>query len=193
MRLLYVHGYNGNPYGDSYQTLRTACSDRYELFTIDYDSEFPSQAISNIFAFIKENKIDVVIGASLGGFLTMNLYGVSRIVVNPCWNPAEELTKLGYNGNIKSYELLLDRMLDSLDFEEKNLCSGVFSADDELLGRKYVDVFKKYFAAQYDIVGEHRISEKMAQEIINNILPLHVRDVTDFTVKLKAMDNAPWL
>lgn len=193
MRLLYVHGYNGNPYGDSYQTLRTACSDRYELFTIDYDSEFPSQAISNIFAFIKENKIDVVIGASLGGFLTMNLYGVSRIVVNPCWNPAEELTKLGYNGNIKSYELLFDRMLDSLDFEEKNLCSGVFSADDELLGRKYVDVFKKYFAAQYDIVGEHRISEKMAQEIINNILPLHVRDVTDFTVKLKAMDNAPWL
>lgn len=193
MRLLYVHGYNGNPYGDSYQNLRTACSDRYELFTIDYDSEFPSQAISNIFAFIKENKIDVVIGASLGGFLTMNLYGVSRIVVNPCWNPAEELTKLGYNGNIKSYELLFDRMLDSLDFEEKNLCSGVFSADDELLGRKYVDVFKKYFAAQYDIVGEHRISEKMAQEIINNILPLHVRDVTDFTVKLKAMDNAPWL
>lgn len=193
MRLLYVHGYNGNPYGYSYQTLRTACSDRYELFTIDYDSEFPSQAISNIFAFIKENKIDVVIGASLGGFLTMNLYGVSRIVVNPCWNPAEELTKLGYNGNIKSYELLFDRMLDSLDFEEKNLCSGVFSADDELLGRKYVDVFKKYFAAQYDIVGEHRISEKMAQEIINNILPLHVRDVTDFTVKLKAMDNAPWL
>lgn len=193
MRLLYVHGYNGNPYGDSYQTLRTACSDRYELFTIDYDSEFPSQAISNIFAFIKENKIDVVIGASLGGFLTMNLYGVSRIVVNPCWNPAEELLKLGYKGNIKSYELLFDRMLDSLDFEEKNLCSGVFSADDELLGRKYVDVFKKYFAAQYDIVGEHRISEKMAQEIINNILPLHVRDVTDFTVKLKAMDNAPWL
>lgn len=193
MRLLYVHGYNGNPYGDSYKNLRTACRDRYELFTIDYDSEFPSQAISNIFAFIKENKIDVVIGASLGGFLTMNLYGVSRIVVNPCWNPAEELLKLGYKGNIKSYELLFDGMLDSLDFEEKHLCSGVFSIDDELLGRKYVDVFKKYFAAQYDIVGEHRISGMMAQEIINHILPLHVRDVTDFTVKLKAMDNAPWL
>ena len=193
MRLLYVHGYNGNPYGDSYQNLKVACGDIHELFTMDYDCEHPDDVIRMISRFVKENRIDVVIGASLGGFLTMNLYGVSRIVVNPCWNPAEELPKLGYRGDTMCYEMLLDRMIDSLDFEEKNLCSGVFANDDELLGRKYVDVFKRYFAAQYDIVGGHRISQQMAHEIINRILPLHEHDATDFAVKLKAIDNAPWL
>lgn len=193
MKLLYIHGYNGNSYGDSYQHLKTACSTKYDLYTIDYNPESPEQAIKDIHSFIKANNIDVVIGASLGGFLTMNLYGVSRIVVNPCWNPAEEIPKLGYNGDTKCYEMLLNRMIDNLDFEEKNLCSGVFVNDDELLGRKYVDVFKRYFTAQYDIEGGHRISQQMANDIINKVLPLHVNNVNEFAVKLKAMDNAPWL
>ena len=35
-KLLYVHGYNGSPYGSSYHHLKEACGDTYELHTIDY-------------------------------------------------------------------------------------------------------------------------------------------------------------
>lgn len=193
MRLLYVHGYNGDPYGSSYQNLKNACGDKHELYTFDYNPEFPKHAIKELFQFIKENKIDCVIGASLGGFLTMNLYGVSRIVVNPCWDPSNELYKLGYRGDNSVYEELLDGMTETLDFEEKNLCTGVFSTDDELLGRKYIDTFRKYFSNAYLIVGEHRINETMAHDIIKYVLPKHNKAAKDFVKKLKDQDNAPWL
>jgi hypothetical protein len=193
MKLLYVHGYNGDPYGSSYQNLKNACGDKHELYTFDYNPEFPKHAIKELFQFVKENKIDCVIGASLGGFLTMNLYGVSRIVVNPCWDPANELYKLGYRGDNSVYEELLDGMTETLDFEERCLCTGVFSYFDELLGLKYMDTFKKYFQRSYLIMGGHRISEDMAKDIIDNILPEHEEAAKDFVKKLKDQDNAPWI
>jgi predicted esterase YcpF (UPF0227 family) len=193
MKLLYVHGYNGDPYGSSYQNLKNACGDDHELYTFDYNPEFPKHAIKELFQFVKENKIDCVIGASLGGFLTMNLYGVSRIVVNPCWDPANELYKLGYRGDNSVYEELLDGMTETLDFEERNLCSGVFSTDDELLGDKYVSTFEKYFKNTSFIKGGHKISEAMANYIIKVILHLHEKEAKDFVKKLKDTDNAPWL
>lgn len=193
MKLLYVHGYNGDPYGSSYQNLKNACGDYHELHTIDYNPEFPKHAIKDIWAYIKENKIDCVIGASLGGFLTMNLYGVSRIVVNPCWDPANELYKLGYRGDNSVYEELLDGITETLDFEEKYLCSGVFSDKDELLGFTYLEKFQKYFETSWLVSGQHRIDKSMANDIINNILPKHNKKVKLFCNQLKEMDNAPWL
>lgn len=193
MKLLYVHGYNGDPYGSSYQNLKNACGSKHELYTFDYNPEFPKHAIKELFQFVKENKIDCVIGASLGGFLTMNLYGVSRIVVNPCWDPANELYKLGYTGDNGVYEELLDGMTETLDFEEKNLCTGVFADNDKLLGIKYIDTFRKYFGDPYLIVGEHKITENMAYDIIKYILPKHEEAAKDFVKKLKDQDNAPWI
>ena len=193
MKLLYVHGYNGDPYGDSYKNLKEACLNDHELFTIDYNPEEPREAIKHIKAFIKENKIDTVIGASLGGFLTMNLYGVSRIVVNPCWDPAEELPKIGYTGDREVYVKLLADLTNSLDIEEKNLCSGVFATEDELLGTKYLNTFQEYFVNTSIIKGGHKISEEMANYIIKTILPMHESAANEFVTKLKGMDNAPWL
>lgn len=193
MRLLYIHGYNGDPYGSSYNFLKNACGDVHELFTIDYNAESPRQAIKDIFKFVVENNIDCVIGTSLGGFLTMNLYGVSRIVVNPCWDPANELYKIGYTGDNLVYKELLEEMTNTIDLEERNLCSGVFATEDELLGDKYVSTFQKYFKNTSFIKGGHKISEEMANYIIKVILPLHENEANDFIKKLKNQDNAPWL
>ena len=193
MKLLYIHGYNGDPCGESFKNLKTACADNHDLFTIDYTPDYPKNAIAEIASFVRGNKIDVVIGASLGGFLAMNLYGVSRIVVNPCWDPAKELPKLGYEGDIDMYSNLLNTMKDSLDFEEKNLCSGVFANEDELLGDRYIGEFQTYFKLHFHIEGGHRIDANMAKEIIENILPLHEEETSLYVKQLKEMDNAPWL
>lgn len=193
MKLLYVHGYNGDPYGNSYKYLKDACKEKHELFTIDYNPELPIESIKEIRKFIKDNKIDTVIGTSLGGFLTMNLYGVSRIVVNPCWDPAKELPKIGYTGDREVYIKLLADLTASLDIEEKNLCSGVFATEDELLGTKYLKVFEEYFTNTSIIKGGHKISREMANYIIKTILPMHESATNEFVTKLKGIDNAPWL
>lgn len=174
MKLLYVHGYNGNPYGNSFNNLKKVAGEKHEMHTIDYDSSRPVEAIEYIREYVKNNNIDCVIGASLGGFLTMNLLGVNRIAVNPCWNPAVELPIIGYTGDKVVFENLLAQLLQNIDAKEANLCSGIFASADEMLGDKYKSVFGEYFNRVYNIEGGHRISNEMAEEIINNILPNHI-------------------
>lgn len=195
MNILYVHGYNGDPYGESYNHLKNAATvHNHIMHTIDYDPAKPVEAITAIRNYIRENKIDVVIGASLGGFLTMNLFGVPRIVVNPCWDPAYELPIVGYTGPTDIYNTLLDRLKENLDFEESQLCFGVFDEEDELLGTKYISEFNKYFQMHYMInAGGHKIYKDTANILFEVVMPDHLYGVNRFANDLKYVDNAPWL
>ena len=117
MRILYVHGYNGEPYGSSFNHLKNAAGDSHELFSVEYNAEDPKGAIKIIRNAVREHGIDAIIGASLGGFLTMHVFGVSRIIVNPCWDPAKELPLVGYTGNIAVYAELLEQFKEYTDIE----------------------------------------------------------------------------
>ena len=168
-RVLYVHGYNGNPYGSSYQFLKEACADDYELFTIDYDPTKPLEAIENIKNFVDENTIDYIIGASLGGFLTLQIPFVPRIVVNPCWDPAVELPLVGYSGPTDEYKQILHDFETNFDKCDRMWCVGCFADADELLGTRYKKVFLKYFGLAHSISDGHKITANSAKEIIHQI------------------------
>lgn len=190
MKILYIHGYNGNPYGSSYHHLKNAIDNKHELFSIDYNVEKPAEAIVSIYDYIIDNNIDFVIGSSLGGFLTLFLPGVPRMVINPCWNPVEELPKIGYDGPQHDYQYLLEFFKEFHDYEEYHLCAGCFSNNDELLGTKYKEVFSKYFENVYDISDGHHITDKSANEIITYFTH-HIKTVNEFCEQLEAMDNSP--
>ena len=194
MNVLYIHGYNGSPYGTSY-TLFDSLIDKTSatLHTIDYDPAQPLEAIKSIKRYVRDNNIDLIIGSSLGGFLTMHLFGYSRIVINPCWDPATELPCLGYTGSIEEYKRLLNTLIENLDSEERHLCSGCFAPDDELLGGKYLDTFQQYFHRTYTIPGGHRVSAEAVTEIIEEVIPDHEHHTTEYAIQLAGMDNAPWL
>ena len=191
MKVLYVHGYNGDPYGSSYNHLKKAAGESHELLSVDYNAEDPREAIAIIRKAVMEQGIDCVIGASLGGFLTMHIFGVSRMIINPCWNPANELPHVGYTGETAVYSTLLEQFKKNTDIEEKNLCSVCIAPQDELLGERYRDVLESYFRHVYEISGGHRICEESAQEIINRYLPMHDAYVSTFVKQLKGMDNVP--
>ena len=191
MRILYVHGYNGDPYGSSYNHLKKAAGESHELLSVDYNAEDPREAIAIIRKAVMEQGIDCVIGASLGGFLTMHIFGVSRMIINPCWDPANELPHVGYTGETAVYSTLLEQFKENTDIEEKNLCSVCIAPQDELLGERYRDVLESHFRHVYEISGGHRICEKSAQEIINRYLPMHDANVSTFVKQLKSMDNLP--
>ena len=191
MRILYVHGYNGEPYGSSFSHLKKAAGDSHELFSVDYNAEDPRGAITIIRNAVRDYGIDAIIGASLGGFLIMHVFGVSRIIVNPCWDPAKELPLVGYTGNIGVYAELLEQFKEYTDIEEKNLCSVCIAPQDELLGERYRDVLEGYFRNVFEIPGGHRICKDSAEEIISKYLPIHDTCVRTFVKQLKGMDNVP--
>lgn len=194
-KILYVHGFNSTPYSNTYNTFKKLLNpDFYELHTIDYDPKDPKAAVVEIKKYVKENEIDTIIGSSLGGFLTLNIFGVSRIVINPCWNPAVELPLIGYDGPTDVYETMLADLRQALDDEEAGLVSGCFAPEDELLGKKYVNIFQKYFLRLYAIPGGHRVSNEAAELIVNDILPKHEYETNDFIRKYLDADMLPmWL
>lgn len=194
-KILYVHGFNSIPYSNTYNTFKKLLNpDFYELHTIDYDPKDPKAAVAEIKKYVKENEIDTIIGSSLGGFLTLNIFGVSRIVINPCWNPAVELPLIGYDGPTDVYETMLADLRQALDDEEAGLVSGCFAPEDELLGKKYVNIFQKYFLRLYAIPGGHRVSNEAAELIVNDILPKHEYETNDFVQKYLDADMLPmWL
>lgn len=173
MNILYIHGYNGSPFGSSYHHFLHHATG-HKLHSIDYNPEQPEQAIQSIKQYVADNHIDLIIGASLGGFLAMHIFGVPRIVVNPCWNPAVELPIVGYTGDTEVYERPLSHLLANINEEESRLCAGCFAANDELLGTRYKSEFEKYFQHTFDISDGHRITDTSAQEILDYACAVNV-------------------
>ena len=68
MNILYIHGYNGSPFGSSYHHLKLYAAG-HNLHSIDYNPEQPELAIQSIKQYVADNQINLIIGASLGGFL----------------------------------------------------------------------------------------------------------------------------
>lgn len=177
VRILYVHGYNGNPYGGSFQKISAYAAqadfggERVEMHTFDYDASEPGRAIHDLRVYYFKHDIDLMIGSSLGGFLVMNCHWARRIVINPCWSPSVELPKVGYEGPVNEYQFREERLGSYSNEGDGELCIGCFARNDELLGRKYLRRFRKFYKETYDIPGGHHLSEEAARLIMTKIAP----------------------
>lgn len=181
IKILYVHGYNGKPDGESFQKLAKHAEvadfggEKVEMHSFDYDAEDPYDALKRLNQYYYENNIDLIIGSSLGGFLAAGCDFTCRIVVNPCWVPSEELPKVGYTGYMEDYKSLEQYWGEETKTIDTELCIGCFAPADELLGTKYMEEFKKHFKEVYEIPGGHHISEEAARKIMTEIVPMAIK------------------
>ena len=172
--ILYVHGFNGSSCGGSFKKILEALPDGYLLHSIDYDQSDCSVARRQIMDYIDTCHISLVIGSSLGGFITLTLGGVPRFVINPCLKPSAELCKITtpdaeYQKLISTYIPYEDWMEKYSDYEERILVKGFFATDDELLGTKYVGYFAKYYGNYEMISGGHHVSAEGARQLFAHI------------------------
>lgn len=181
IKILYVHGYNGKPDGESFQKLAKYAEvadfggEKVEMHSFDYDAEDPYDALKRLDQYYYENNIDLIIGSSLGGFLAAGCDFTCRIVVNPCWVPSEELPKVGYTGYLEDYKSLEQYWGEETKTIDTELCIGCFAPADELLGTKYMEEFKKHFKEVYEIPGGHHLSEEAARKIMTEIVPMAIK------------------
>ena len=123
---------------------------------------------------MKEHKIDLMLGSSLGAFLVMNCPGVLRIAINPCWSPSVELPKIDYDGPVDGYIQCEGRLGAESASGDADLCIGCFADEDEIFGMKYRPAFEQFFKTTYDIPGGHHLSEEGARKIITEIAPRYL-------------------
>lgn len=175
-KLLYIHGYNGSANGHSCQLFRKHAPAGWQVIGMEYDQDDCQVALQQIRQTVDDEKIDLVVGSSLGGFLTLLTTGVRRIVINPCYLPSVELPALG---SIKELPTPKPEMIDTyaayedvlktFDENERKLITGYFAPADELLADRYHETFRRDVHDFVTIHGGHHVVEEAVVQICNDI------------------------
>lgn len=169
-RILYVYGYGGSHLSRSVEKLRNALTaERYEVLCFDYPQQDCAAALCSLKQIILEHKIDVVMGSSLGAFLSLCLdVNIPKIVANPCLIPSVELPKLKTlpGKPVPSPELVATYApFEASVFDHLPQGSHCFMAEqDELLGTRYLSAMQQHLPTTL-IPGGHRLSDEAVQLI----------------------------
>ena len=169
-KLLYIYGYGGSATGSTVTMLKRLMPEGYAIEAFTYTQADCAKAREEILTYIDEHGIDLVMGSSLGGFITLTLTGVPRIAINPCWKPSVELPKIGAAPELVAtyapFEEAIERPADA------DLVQAYFADADELLGDKYIECYQHCYDASHchRIVSGHHLSEEGAKVIIEDMM-----------------------
>ena len=137
-----------------------------------YDQGNCAIALKQIRETVEREGIDMVVGSSLGGFLTLLTMGIRRIVINPCYSPSQVLPKLEPHNGLPapSAEMIAtyaecEPMLKAFPEEERQLVTAYFAEEDELLGDTYQKAFLEEITGFQIIPGGHHVSEDAVKQI----------------------------
>ena len=179
-KILFVYGYGGSPQSTMCQMFRKYLpSDQFEIVSFVYPQHDCAQAVTFLEQIIEQEHIDMVLGTSLGGFITLCLNTrVPKLVVNPCMRPLEELPKLTPRPDhpddvqpspelIATYEPFERKLFAKSHLDEP--ITGFFAEGDELLGTKYVENFDAQFGPAIMIPGSHFGNEDGVNAVVDAI------------------------
>lgn len=93
LKILYVWGYGDSPDSEYIKQLKDGLDSKNFTVISDYYAQYsPKEAVNDLNNIIKENKIDLVIGENLGGYLiTLLNKDLQKVLINPIFDPVVEL------------------------------------------------------------------------------------------------------
>lgn len=182
-KLMYVHGFASSGSSGTVMTLRRYMTG-WRVVAPDLPVD-PFEALELLRRMVEEEKPDIVVGTSMGGMYTQQLWGVPRIVVNPSFEMSRSLLfgKMGRNKYMSkrkdgATEFRIDKTVverfkemekhqfDGVDDNEKNLVVGLFGDKDPvvhfqpLMAQLYGAARCRWFA------GEHRLNDTVVKKVL---------------------------
>lgn len=170
-RVLFVHGFNGNPNGNTATAVRhyfETNGDKFvsALFDLtDYD-----RTIKEIKSLINDNRINIIVSHSMGAFYVMSLNDDEcfKVVINPCMYPSIEIPLIDSDiANDKEW-IEYFKSKEDVAYSKGGLIAqttfGIFGTNDELVS--YSDEFNAFFGCSIRniknnimVSGGHQLSE----------------------------------
>lgn len=178
MKILYIHGFASAGSSGTAVHLRNMMYE-YGIEVLSPDVPvMPLEALPFLRQLVQEQQPDLIIGTSMGGMFTEQMYGTPRIMVNPSFHMAKHLTFQG----LGRHDFLNKRADGAKDFRvdkemiaqfrevEKQSFSGITDKEREivwgLFGNRDTFVncqpeFKKAYGTQHFRLfdGEHRLND----------------------------------
>lgn len=187
-KLLYIHGFASAGSSGTAVHLRNMLYE-YGIEVLSPDVPvMPREALAYLLSLVRQEQPEVIIGTSMGGLYTEQMYGTPRILVNPSFHMARHLTFQG----LGRHEFLNRRLDDAKEFRvdkemiaqfrevEKTTCSHVTPEERDivwgLFGKndKFVNCqpeFKKAYGTEHFRIfdGEHHLNDVVLKR---DIFPL---------------------
>lgn len=148
-KILYIHGFNSAGGGHKSQEISKMFPD-CQILSPTFDYKNPADVQRKLDSTIRIQKINVVVGTSLGGFFAIYSsakHKIHAVIINPTTKPSETLkAMIGKQKNYvtkETYQFTDSDLRKYSDFENKtyskltidsSLLHFALSTDDELLG-----------------------------------------------------------
>lgn len=182
-KLMYVHGFASSGSSGTVMTLRRYMT-KWSVIAPDLPVD-PFEALELLRRMVEEEQPDIVVGTSMGGMYTQQLWGVPRIVVNPSFEMSRSLLfgKMGRNkymskrkdgatefridkSVVERFKLMEKEQFSGITDDEKKLVVGLFGDKDPivhfqpLMAQLYGEERCRWFA------GEHRLNDTVVKKVL---------------------------
>ncbi len=180
---MYVHGFASSGSSGTVMTLRRYMAG-WRVVAPDLPVD-PFEALELLRRMVNEEQPDIVVGTSMGGMYTQQLWGVPRIVVNPSFEMSRSLLfgKMGRNkymskrqdgaaefridkSVVERFKEMEKHQFEGITDEEKMLVVGLFGDKDPvvhlqpLMAQLYGEERCRWFA------GEHRLNDTVVKKVL---------------------------
>lgn len=184
--MMYVHGFGSSGSSGTVMALRHHLP-HWQVIAPDLPVD-PFEALELLRSIVEREKPEIVVGTSMGGMYTQQLWGVPRVVVNPSFEMSRSLLfgKMGRNkytskrqdgatefridkAVVERFKLMEKEQFAGINEQEKQLVIGLFGDKDPvahfqpLMASLYGEERCRWFS------GEHRLNDKIVK---NTLLPL---------------------
>lgn len=167
-KILYIHGINSS--GNTGKTLKRIFNERYgdmEVIAPSIPANY-HKARKIVDEVMENEKPDLVIGTSLGAFMTLTTQAPYRIAINPTLYPSVTLPMIDTPKEIsESYKEIEKQLKDQLNWEDRITVFGVFGDHDKVVNHR-AEFEKRYLKDHIFTVpsGEHQMKEEEFKKYI---------------------------
>ena len=189
--ILYVHGFASSGQSGTVSRLRQVFPEAH-IVAPDLPIH-PAEAMQLLHDLCDKEQPALILGTSMGGMYTEQLYGYDRICMNPALCIADTMQAHGMTGTqtfqnprldgvqqfyvdkalVKEYRMVSEQRFQGINDEERGRVYGLFGDRDEV-----VDTFE-LFHEQYPLAthfhGEHRMDDR---SFMHSVLPV-IRWIND--------------
>ena len=191
-KMMYVHGFASSGSSGTVMALRKHMTG-WEIIAPDLPVD-PFEALGLLRNIVATENPEIVVGTSMGGMYTQQLWGVPRIVVNPSFEMSRSLLfgKMGRNkymskrkdgatefridkAVVERFKLMEKEQFSGINEQEKQLVIGLFGDKDPVVQ------FQPLMASLYGeercrwFRGEHRLNDDIVRKVLipllNELLP----------------------
>lgn len=183
--LLYVHGFGSSGQSGTVDRLRLVLPNA-KVVAPDLPIH-PEEAMQLLHEICEQEKPSLIIGTSMGGMYTEQLYGYDRICLNPALCIADTMQSHGMTGTqtfqnprkdgvqqfyvdkalVKEYRQVSERRFNGVNDDERRRVIGLFGDQDTVVDT--FELFREHYPMATHFHGEHRMDDR---SYMHSVLPV---------------------